>query len=257
MAQGNYGLIAFEGLPNTRDLGGMETADGRRVRKGRLVRSGALWRATQADLALLRDAYDLRLDVDLRTDEECSEHPDPVEALPAMRFAHLPVFQEPAAGVTRGEVDMAELMDRIMRGEADPAELMVRLYPHMLLDDMGIAAYAAFFKAVLETPTGTVLWHCSAGKDRCGMASALLETALGVPRAQVEADYLATNAVYGVDPSTGAVMDVLNGVDLRFFTAGVEAVEDAFGSLDAYLEQALGVDSAARDELRARYLEEA
>lgn len=257
MAQENYGLIAFEGLPNTRDLGGMETEDGRRIRPRRLLRSGALWRATAADLAALRDAYDLRLDVDLRTDEECSEHPDPVDALPAARFEHLPVFQEPAAGVTRGDDEMRELVERIRRGEVEPTEFMVHLYPHMLLSDLGRAAYAAFFRAVLDTSEGAVLWHCSAGKDRCGMASALMELALGVPEAAVEADYLATNAVYGVDPATGGVEAILNGVDLRFYRAAVAGAEREYGSMGAYLEQALGVDAAARAELRARYLEEA
>ena len=256
MAQENYGLIAFEGLPNTRDLGGMETADGRRIRRGLLLRSGALGRATATDLRALRDTYRLRLDVDLRTDEECAESPDPVEALPGLRFEHLPVFQDAAAGVTRGSDEMRQLVEGIMRGEIEPAEFMVHLYPHMLLSDMGRAAYTGFFRALLETTEGAALWHCSAGKDRCGMASALVETVLGVPRVAVEADYLATNAVYGVDPSSGRVEDVLNGVDLRFFHAAVEAAEQEFGSLEAYAAQALGVDADARAELRARYLEE-
>ena len=92
------GHIEFEGLPNTRDLGGMPAADGKRIRTHRLLRSGLLAPATRADLARLHDDYDLRLDIDLRTDEECAERPDPVAELPGLRFVHLPVFQEPAAG---------------------------------------------------------------------------------------------------------------------------------------------------------------
>lgn len=250
----NNGGIACEGLRNVRDLGGMPAADGRRIAPRRLIRSDTLARATDADLALLRDAYDLRLDIDLRSDLECSELPDPVDALPRTRYVHLPVFQDLAAGVTRTAVDMEALRAKLSRGEIEPAELMIGLYPHIVLDDMGIAAYAAFFQELLAADEGAVLWHCTAGKDRCGMASVFVEVALGVPWSLIEEDYVATNRFYGIDVTACAPELVLEGVDPRFLAAAAGAINDAYGSVEGYLAEALGVDTAMRDELRARYL---
>ena len=143
------GRIAFEGLPNTRDLGGMPAADGRRIRPRALLRSGpARAGGPCATLRACCDEYDLKLDIDLRTDEECAERPDPIDAFPGMRFVHLPVFQEPAAGVSRSDDDMERVRAEVMRGEVEPAQLMISLYPHVVLDDMGIAAYRSFFEEI-------------------------------------------------------------------------------------------------------------
>lgn len=250
------GIIDFEGLPNTRDLGGMPAADGRRIKPRRLLRSGLLARATATDLARLRDEYDLRLDIDLRTDVECSERPDPMDALPNTRLAHLPVFQEPAAGVSRSNEDMERVQAQVMRGEVEPAQLMIVLYSHVTTDEYAVKAYRAFFQEILNCEEGAVLWHCTAGKDRCGMGSVLMEVALGVPWEVVKADYLATNRFYGIDPATCSPMDALNAVDERYLMSAVDAMNRQYGSVEAYLERALGVDEEAREVLRSRYLQE-
>ncbi|MDM8300270.1 tyrosine-protein phosphatase [Collinsella tanakaei] len=250
------GIIAFEGLPNTRDLGGMPTSDGCRIRPRLLLRSGLLARATDGDLARLRDEYDLRLDIDLRTNDECAERPDPIDAFPGLRFVHLPVFEEAASGVSRSQADMDRVRAQVARGAAEPSELMITLYPHMLLDDCGIEAYTAFFREILACTEGAALWHCTAGKDRCGMASVFIECALGVPWEVIEADYMATNRFYGIAVEDGIPADPFEGVDRRYLAAAKDAVDREFGGMLGYIERALGVDAAARAELRDRYLGE-
>ena len=121
------GRIGFEGLPNTRDLGGLPTADGRRIACRRLLRSGQLASATPADLARLGGEYGLRLVVDLRTDEECAEKPDPMGELPGARLVRLPVFHGPASGVSRSMQDMERVARQMMQGEVEPAQLFVTL----------------------------------------------------------------------------------------------------------------------------------
>ena len=93
------GRIEFEGLPNTRDLGGLPSVDGRFVKRARLLRSGALARATERDLKVLADEFDLRTVVDLRTEEERREHPDPEDALLDVRFRDAPVLSASTFGV--------------------------------------------------------------------------------------------------------------------------------------------------------------
>ena len=81
----------------------------------------------------------------------------------------------------------------------------------------------------------------------------LVETALGVPWDLVEQDYLATNEMIMAKGSARNMFDV-GGVDTRYLRAALDAIAREFGSLDGYLADALGVDSAARAELREKYV---
>lgn len=69
--------IPLESLPNTRDLGGIRTADGRSIRLRRLLRSGALAGISDADREKLLKEYNLKTVIDFRTDTEREEKPDP------------------------------------------------------------------------------------------------------------------------------------------------------------------------------------
>ena len=246
----NHGKIALEGLHNTRDLGGLSAGTGH-VRPRRLLRSGMLAPATPEDLAVLRDTYDVRLVIDLRTDEETAHWPDPMELLPEARLVHLPVFRAPGGGDAQEAI--RALGEKLKSGELDIADLFAALYPRFVLDEEGVAAYRGLFQELLSLEEGAALWHCSAGKDRCGLASVLVETALGVPWALVEMDYLATNELIEAKGSAQNMFDV-GGVDARYLHAALGAIEKEYGSLDAYLANALGVDAAARAELRRKFV---
>lgn len=246
----DHGKIALEGLHNTRDLGGLPTGTGH-VRARRLLRSGMLAPATAGDLAVLHDAYDVRLVIDLRTDEEASRWPDPMELLPEARLVHLPVFRAPSGGDAQEAI--RALGEKLKSGELDITDLFAGLYPRFVLGEDGLAAYSGLFRELLSLEEGAVLWHCSAGKDRCGMASVLVETALGVPWDLVEKDYLATNELIEAKGAAQNMFDV-GGVDARYLHAALDAIDETYGSLDAYLANALGVDEAARSELRRKFV---
>ena len=243
----NHGRIALENLHNTRDLGGLPTGAGH-VRPRRLLRSGMLAPATPADLATLRDDYDVRLVIDLRTDEEAARWPDPMELLPNARLVHLPVFRAPAENA---QETIRALGEKIASGELAIADLFANLYSRFVLGEDGVTAYRGLFQELLSLEEGAALWHCSAGKDRCGLASVLVETALGVPWDLIEKDYLATNELIEAKGSAQNMFDV-GGVDAHYLRAALNAIEVAYGSLDAYLVGALGVDNAVRAELRHR-----
>ncbi len=119
----------------------------------------------------------------------------------------------------------------------------------MLLDAPGIAGYRQFFEALLACEDGAALWHCQIGRDRCGMASLLVETALGVPWEQVVADYLATN-VYAPARFTRE-----GPASVRSLRAVTAAVEREYGGYGAYIEKALGIEPSALHGLRSRLLE--
>ena len=249
-ARPNYGRIDFEGLPNTRDLGGLPAADGRRVRRGRLLRSGTLYFATAADRRRLLEDYRLRAVVDLRGEDELAEYPDGMELMPAVRYVHADALKGTVAGISQNAEARAQL-EAARVDDDDPARFMEMVYPHILLGESGIAAYRALLRCVLETTDGSVLWHCHFGRDRCGMGSMLIEVLLGVPTEAVEEDYLATNR-FNPDPA-----DERTDANPRFIRAAVAAATREFGGVMGYVRDALGITDAEVAELRGRYLEEA
>lgn len=249
-ARTNYGRIDFEGLPNTRDLGGLPAADGRRVRRGQLLRSGTLYFATSADRRRLLEDYRLRAVVDLRGEDELAEYPDGMELMPAVRYVHADALKGTVAGISQNAEARARL-EAARKDDVDPAAFMEMVYPHILLGESGIAAYRALLRCVLETTDGAVLWHCHFGRDRCGMGSMLIEVLLGVPMEAVEEDYLATNR-FNPDPA-----DERTDANPRFIRAAVAAATREFGGVMGYVRDALGITDAEVAELRGRYLEEA
>jgi protein-tyrosine phosphatase len=105
-----------------------------------------------------------------------------------------------------------------------------------------------------------VVLHCTAGKDRTGVAAALILLALGVPRDQVLQDYLLTNVLYQHTPlphseTPADVLAVLWRVQAGFLDAALQTVDDEQGGIDRYLQARLGLGQAEREALARRYLQ--
>ena len=123
-------------------------------------------------------------------------------------------------------------------------------------------------KLLLAQTDGALLYHCTAGKDRVGVGTMLLLTALGVDWPVIVENYLITNermaastdclltAVvdYDLSEAEREVIRTFDRADAAFLTAARDAVAERYGSVDAFLTQALGVGAAERAALRARYL---
>ena len=162
-------------IQNMRDLGGIRTQDGYLIRKGILVRSANLCQAEDPDLKGISAV------IDLRTPGERKESPDQVCG---RQYLPMPVFDDVTAGISheesandRGIPDMAYLYGRLMRECTESFQKILRT---IMRHDFS---------------TGAVLWHCTEGKDRCGMTTALVLETLGVDREIILEDYLKTNIV--------------------------------------------------------------
>jgi protein-tyrosine phosphatase len=252
------------GVRNFRDVGGLPTTDGRRVRYGRLFRSGHLAHATGEDAAFLASLglhtiFDFRNAADQKL-----EGPD-VE-LPGVRNVNLPL-SDPADGaefwkmVRDGDLDQL----RAILSDGKAANRMIGSYRMIIRDRT--AEHSQVLHALAEDSV-PALMHCAAGKDRAGLSIAVTLLALGVERDAILADYLESNAThrrYKVHRSSSAasayspeVMELLSPLfDARaeYLTAAFETIEETWGGVDPYLEKGLRVTPELRERLRDRLLD--
>ena len=173
--------ITLSTIHNIRDLGGTKTADGHTIRPGCLIRSAHLGGASAEDVETLRREHRLHTVIDLRTVKEREEQPDFTEGLD---YQPLPVIEDLRAGITHEKKAEEELFPD-----------MAYLYREMMNREGSRAGFRRVLTAIFthDYDQGAVLWHCTEGKDRCGMTTALVLQALGVDRETIRADYLATN----------------------------------------------------------------
>jgi protein-tyrosine phosphatase len=237
----------LQGASNFRDLGGYPGHGGRRVRWRRLFRSEHLGGLTASDHATLT-ALGLARVFDFRGVDERAATPN-----------NLPGAQEHSLAI---EPTVAQRMDAMQAtGQPVTAEVMVSLMQELYRGLVGPQAhrYQALFGHLLDSDAPLV-FHCTAGKDRTGVAAALILLALGVPLDIVREDFLLTNRHYRrpAHAATGAPADVLAvmwQVQPSFLEAALEVVEREHGGIDRYLRSHLGLSQAALGALRDRYLE--
>ncbi len=260
----------LDGAPNFRDLGGLPTADGRHIKPHRLLRSGHLANIPTESQMRLIDEFQLKTVIDLRTEEEMHRRSDVV--IPEVQYVHCPIFEKKAEGVTREEsiptdpINSAIRMAHNMGGQA--YEHMLGLYG-LFFEEEGILHYTEFFNTLLAQEDGAVLWHCTMGKDRCGTAAFLLETALGVPREVAISDYLYTNdrlvpiteetiqqaLLIEPDPALMDQIRVMDSVCTAFLDVAIAKAEAMCGSLEGFIQDKLGMTPEKCEQLRAMYLE--
>ena len=170
--------LTLDGLLNVRDLGGLSTPDGRRVRRGQVVRSDNLRGLTDdGAVALVRDLQP-RLVVDLRTEQECAREGRGLAEVADVHYVNVPL--QPKAALSDEQV-AAGLATNLY----DDYVLQVRDNARQLVAALELLAQDSSLPAVI---------HCTAGKDRTGVLVALLLDLLGVEREQVVADYAETTA---------------------------------------------------------------
>lgn len=254
--------VDIPGMNNTRDLGGMRTADGRVIRPNMLYRS--------AKLSSLKDpawfTEHVGLVVDMRSSKEIGEEPDP--EIPGVEYLHLPIFEMQASGVTRDSES-----DRHLRAP-DPEtalERMASVYARFVSDDFCLSQYRRFIRLLLEPREKAVLWHCTAGKDRTGTGALFIQELLGVGREDIMADYLITNEYLkdevrqladrmaeragGMTEEEKKGIFAFLGAHEKYPLTVYARAEERYGSFDSFLRDGLGVCDADREALRRRYLE--
>lgn len=243
-------LLPLEGGFNLRDMGGYATMDGRTVKRGMLYRSGVMSLLTEADEAHLA-SLGIATVCDLRRPGERKRDPT--------RWC------EPAGAFywSRDYTESSGVLSELLHGPGTTAsrvrEMMLSLYPEILVD------HASSYRFLFERLAGghvPLLFNCSAGKDRTGIAALLILSVLGVPRETIIEDYLLTNRYADFDRLLAAgragadrfreidpaVLEPLFAADADYLVTAFDSLDRDHGGVDAYLA-AIGVDDAARGRL--------
>ena len=254
-------ILDVAGSHNLRDMGGYETADGRRVKWRTLYRSGAM-----ANLPEVSDIFMRGLGIaaicDLRTPQERERKP--VTWHEAGHGGTEIQYYGAALNISAGDLERTIAEGRL-RG-AEMRQAMEVVYGLLPFDQQ--VGYRELFR-LLSTGKVPLLFNCAAGKDRTGVAAALVLYALGVPRATIEHDYQLTNLFVDqrermlLEDARYAPLTTMTREDympmLRaegpYLEIAFSEIERECGSIEGYLETVLGAGPAEIELIRGYLLE--
>ncbi len=245
----------FEGIRNARSLDGIPVSGGHVTASGLLFRTADLSHATENDIAMLQCRFRLYAVVDFRDPTEIAASPD--RTIPDVIFHAFP-----ALPVCDSEEGLP--FDRFLHLiRENPADLFTILYKSLAESKASAEAYRSFFQVLLEANGRPVLWHCTQGKDRTGIAAILLLSALGASSDDIRTDYFLTNR-YMQPLFDAAVAKGITGEELEHrrimsfvteehYRAYREAVDSRYGSIEGYLREVLGLREKDFVDLRKAY----
>ena len=221
--------IKFEKIWNARDMGGLLNAHGEMISSGRLLRSANLADATEMDKEMLQKQYHIAKIIDLRTEMERKEKPDVF--IPNVEYQFIPIFDESMAGISHEKsLNEEQILAAIPK--------LGFLYRQIVTSDFCRENLGKAACCVMEHDfsKGSVLWHCTEGKDRCGLLTAVLLLALGVEKGTIMEDYMLTNEINeGKAEKYYEMMLLADKTEMEAVT-----IRDIFLAKEEYLNAAFG-----------------
>jgi protein-tyrosine phosphatase len=261
-------VIHLKGTSNTRDLGGYQTSDGRTLRWRQIIRSENLSRLTADDFKQLEE-MGLKTVIDLRNNREHDQDPTVWQGDHPPQIFHFPI------GDSKNDWFTAQraLMKRNRFTEAQALAHMENAY--RMIAEEGESGFRQMMALVLDESNWPILIHCTAGKDRAGVAAMLILEAVGVNRETIMEDFMLTNEVSRVEEKSKAVAKArqtysgapggrtgsgqgptpeawftILGVKPEMLEAYYARVDEQYGSMSDFMTE-IGVDQEARRALLA------
>lgn len=252
MTEGLSRFVELEGGFNVRDLGGYAAGPGYVVRRGLVFRSASLSGLTDADRACLA-TLNIRLVVDLRSTVERTQQPS--------RLA----TETWARDYDNSGADLISALRTPHTTASIAKRIMTETYRELL--DEQADSFAELFRRIAQGDM-PVLFHCALGKDRTGIAAALLLALVGVSRDNITEDYLHTRsttersmtdarvalAQNGISEIDAAVLLPVFEADPSYLDAAFDEIERRFGTVETYAYRQLGLTSADIGMIRTRLL---
>ncbi len=252
-------------VKNFRDLGGIPTSDGKKIRYGMLYRSGHLCAILPSKAEYLRDKKGIRTVVDLRSPSELAEKQDVLAD--GVRYIHLPPLND-EQNPSINKKNRVAVLQNIMAKEGGARRHLSDIYRLMITQKESLEAFSEWLRLLAERENAGVLWHCTQGKDRTGIAAAIILMALGVDRKEIMRDYMRTNRscafinalIYlGVVLVTFSIhtansLNLLLSSRKFFLEAAFDEIDCVYGGTEEFLHSGLGLSDEDIQRLRTIYL---
>lgn len=246
-------FLNFKTIENIRDLGGIKTADGHTIKNKLLYRSGDLHLLSCEELELLKNEYNLKEVIDFRSTNSSIKKKDRLDD--SIIYHHNFVLKELETHSYNKDIKVT------------PDQFFIHIYQSLALNKGAIETYRKFFKYLLECHNGAILWHCTSGKDRTGIATVMVLYSLGCDLDTIYKEHFKTNEF--TYPQYEAKLKEIgnytkseNDYYAAFYIAKKEYLDEYFnsikkvyGSFDKYMENIIGVTRSIRNILREKYLE--
>ena len=251
LADSSQRLVHMQGAINFRDIGGYKTADGHEVRWGKVYRSASINKLTDQDMETMKDKH-IHTVIDFRGHAESAAAPD--RLLPNTDYTLC------YAGSDSIGNDMKSMVAMFKQGN--------------MLDKMygteGVQYFGARYKPMFQKLLGlkddeSILYHCTGGRDRTGLATVFLLRILGVPEAKIEEDFVASNVYLGnmmngymkqLAQATGKTeQELADEMKLRpeLIQKTFKAIDAKYGSFDVFAQKELGIGKKEVAVLKKKY----
>ena len=252
-------IFGIEKKRNLRDLGGYKTQNGKHVKKGYFFRSSRLMDFDQAELKIL-NSLNIKKIYDLRSKEEVKDSPDPT--LKGAEYIH----SSAAARADGTEVNFspaALIAENVYSKECNDE------FTHKVYGNLPFSyAYKRMFEDIVAGNV-PILFHCSAGKDRTGIAAILILLALGVDEETAMYDYMLTNEyrkeyierfkkdfpLTKLDGELAGMLLAYEGVTYTNADYSLKRIKEKYENYDEYFEKEYNLDKDALQRLRDLYTE--
>ena len=252
-------IVSLDGPINFRDLGGYRNDKGQSVKWNKIYRSDSLSSLSCKDKIKLTKLR-ITVDCDLRSSYEKTSAPDDL-------WEHVKYVDAPLYSNDINDDKSNNKLFRFIHHLPDLKDNFIgQIYQRAILNTHSQEEFAKIFAELLELPGQEgLVYHCSAGKDRTGMTSALILMALGVDDDTIARDYLLTNTLYDFAlsrnfPTTDEISGMIakmnvtkgEGTAIRGIT---ETIRSGWGSFDSFFKKELGFTQRDLDQFRDMYLE--
>lgn len=250
LADSSKRLVPVKGAHNFRDVGGYKTTDGREVKWGKVYRSASINHLTDDDMALM-ESKGIKTVIDFRGKAEAAAAPDRLN--PNTDYTLSPAGSDSLPNPKQ----IAELLKN--------GDFLIKMYGEEGLKYFGDRYRPMFVKLLTLDNEEALMYHCTGGRDRTGMATALFLYILGVPKDVITEDFVASN-VY-LKPIMGSMLKPLSQMSglseeevehqmaLRpeLLKAFFEAISKQYGSIENFMLVEMGIGSKEITLLKANY----
>ena len=248
----------MKSLVNFRDIGNIATQDGKRVKPNLFLRSGEVVNVHHSTVDRLLNEYKLETIIDLRGEKETTERPD--DTLTGVDYVNIDILKD-----VKGQ---GASFEDLLKGAGTADIGMLELYEELVLTDGARRGYRQFLELILNKPKSPILFHCFAGKDRTGMAAAIILKSLNVSDKLIFDDYLKTNAmrkkanqlIVNDLRSKGLTEEQLNevlvmmNVDKRYLEHSFKIIDKEFGGFEQYITEGLRMPKDFFTEMKGNFI---